>query len=351
MTRLSDIHLENFRCHERLRLHAPGADWIVLAGGNGSGKTSILEALYIAARGRSFRSSSLVDTIRHGSSSALAFLKACNARNHALGVEIQKRRRLSRLDGAAADLTTIAQAIPLEYLGGDAVRLLQASPADRRRFMDWTLFHVEPGFLPVWRQWYRAHRQRNALLKSGAPAKALAPWTEAAAEYGDQVTRFRAQLIVSLEAEFASVVSGHIKSPKLIFRQGWRGDNLWEAFRESATREIQQGRAVVGPQHDDWGLEMAARTGAELSRGQAKLASLFLYRCQAALMLDAGRRPVYLMDDIAADLDRSALSAALELWKDTGVQIWATMLMEDLAQPLPGEAVRFHVEHGGVSRC
>ncbi len=349
MTCLSDLHLENFRCHERLQLQAYGADWVVLAGGNGSGKTSILEAIYIATRGRSFRSSSLADVIRHENSSALALLKATNTRNHILGMEIQNRRRLSRLDGAATDLTAIAQAIPVEYLGGDTVRLIQASPADRRRFMDWTLFHVEPGFLPVWRQWYRAHRQRNALLKTGAPARVLAPWTEAVAEYGDQVTQFRGQLITSLQAMVTSMESPLINNPQLAFHQGWRGASLREAFIESSNREIQQGRAVVGPQHDDWELEVQGGKGGELSRGQAKLISLFLYRCQAALMLKAERRPVYLMDDLAADLDSSALSAALALWQDAGVQIWATMLIENLGQPLPGKVARFHVEHGRAS--
>lgn len=350
MTRLTEIRLEEFRCHERMRLHVPEADWVVLAGANGSGKTSILEAIYIAGRGRSFRSSSLADTIRHGHSRALALLKASNARNHVLGIEIQNRRRLSRLDGAAADLTAIAQAIPVEYLGGDTVRLLQASPADRRRFMDWTLFHVEPGFLPIWRQWYRAHRQRNALLKMGASAKALGPWTEAAAEYGEQVSRFRAQLVSALEAVFASIGCVRVKNPKLTFRQGWRGASLREALLESGNRENQQGRAVVGPQHDDWTLDVHDGIGAELSRGQAKLASLYLYRCQASLMLKAQRRPVYLMDDLAADLDGAALSAALELWKGAGTQIWTTMLLEGLHQPLPGEVVRFHVEHSKASK-
>lgn len=346
MTRLSGIQLENFRCHKRLRFETAAADWVVLAGSNGSGKTSILEAIYTAARGRSFRSANLGDIIRHGESSARALLKASNTRNHLLGMEIQKRRRLARLDGQSADLTAIAHAMPVEYLGGDTVRLLQASPADRRRFMDWTLFHVEPGFLPIWRRWYRAHRQRNALLKSGAPIRSLTPWTEAVAEQGEQVTRLRARLCADLQAVFAAMDCVQIDNPRLTFRPGWRGDSLREAFHESGNREIQQGRAVVGPQHDDWSLDVSGIAGNELSRGQAKLASLFLYRCQAALMRKAERRSVYLMDDLAADLDRSALSAALALWEDAETQIWVTMLAEHVDWPLPGRQTRFHVEHG-----
>ncbi len=349
MTRLTDVRLERFRCHERLELQETGTDWVVLAGGNGSGKTSILEALYTAARGRSFRSTSLAEVIQYDHQSAVALINAVNTRNHILGIEIQNRRRVARLDGAPADLTAIAQAIPVEYLGGDTMRLLQAAPADRRRFMDWTLFHVEPGFLSAWRQWYRSHRQRNALLKAGASGGALAPWTAAAAEYGEQVSRFRSQLVDELQSALLSLDCRFVADPRLVFRQGWRGPTLREAFRESASRETQQGRAVVGPQYDDWTLEMAGRSGSELSRGQAKLASLLLYRCQASLMRNGKRWPVYLMDDLAADLDRGALNQALGLWGDAGMQVWVTMLEEDAGLPLPGTFRRFHVEHGGVS--
>ena len=214
--------------------------------------------------------------------------------------------------------------------------------------MDWTLFHVEPGFLPVWRQWYRSHRQRNALLKAGTSNRALAPWTAAAAEYGEQVSRFRSRLVDDLQSAVSSLHCRSVADPRVVFRQGWRGTSLQGAFIESASRETQQGRAVVGPQYDDWTLEVAGRNGNELSRGQAKLASLLLYRCQALLMRCGKRSPVYLMDDLAADLDREALNEALGLWGDAGMQVWVTMLKEDAGLPLPGVASRFHVEHGGV---
>jgi len=349
VTRLTEIRLENIRCHPELGTALEPCDWVVLAGANGSGKTSIMEGIYCAARGRSFRSAASAEAIRQGTDLARILLRAQAETPHVLGMSLQARQRMVHLDGAPADLTTIAQAVPVEYLGGDSVRLVQGTPAIRRRFMDWALFHVEPQFLFLWRHWYRAHRQRNALLKARASSTELAPWTDAVVSYGEAVSRLRAGLVKRLEERFSAMDRPPVlRSLDVQFRRGWREASLREALRQSAAREGQAGRAVVGPQYDDWLLAGDGATASGLSRGQAKLASLMLYRCQAAIMREAGRSPVLLIDDIAADLDSGALEAALRLWADSGLQIWLSMLEEDIGLELPGTALRFHVKPGAL---
>lgn len=350
MSRLHEIELEHFRCHSALRLADVETDWVVLGGDNGSGKSSLLEAIYIATRGRSFRTNTHSEVIEHQKIQAHVLIRATGARPHVLGTVIGNRGRDVHLDGGATDLTAIAEAIPVEYLGGDSVQLASASPGEHRRFMDWALFHVEPRFLSSWRNWYRAHRQRNALLKRNASERALAPWTEAVALHGRDVTAYRQQFINRLQDILEKTRCGRIGGGRIEFRPGWRGEDLREALRDSAPRETQQGRAVVGPQQDDWTLEIAGQPARELSRGQVKLASALLYRCQAAVMQSVGRNPIYLMDDLAADLDPQALAAVIELWSDAGLQIWVTMLSDALGLALPGTAARFHVEHGRARR-
>lgn len=348
MTTLRQVTVENFRCHPRLEVDVSGLDWVVLAGGNGSGKTSMLEAIYAAARGRSFRSPALGDAIRRGDSFARVLLRGESDRAQVLGMEIRLRRRIAHLDGAATDLAAIAHAFPVEYLGGDSIRLVQASPAERRRFMDWTLFHVEPRFLGAWRQWYRAHRQRNALLKARAPSSTLASWTDAVVEHGEAVSAYRQRLVEGLQQALGDTPCDLLPELRLSFERGWRGDDLHQALQETVSRETQAGRAVIGPQLDDWSLQAGESSAAGLSRGQAKLCSMVLYRCQARLMSGVGRHPVYLVDDVAADLDPTALRVALGLWKDAGLQLWVTMLEEEIGRPLFGRVGRFHVEHGGL---
>lgn len=347
MSRLIDISLENIRCLPALEIATDNCDWVVLAGANGSGKTSIMEAIYCAARGRSFRSTSLAEVIRAGETTARVLLHSKNSRNHVLGMELQARQRAVHLDGVVANLTAIAQAVPVEYLGGETVRLVQSTPATRRRFMDWTLFHVEPRFLSVWRYWYRAHRQRNALLKARATDAALAPWTEAVILYGEEISRLRSHLIKCLDSKWVELERPlFLRGQRVRFRRGWREASLREALQQSAGRETQMGRSVVGPQHDDWELEGGGLPASSLSRGQAKLASLMIYRCQAALMQIAERHSVLLVDDIAADLDLPALRATLALWVSAGLQIWLSVGEEDIGVELPGKTKRFHVKQG-----
>jgi len=349
MTRLTEIRLENIRCHPEAGALLDACDWVVLAGANGSGKTSIMEGIYCAARGRSFRSAAIAEAIRNGTDVARVLLRAQAETSHVLGMALQARQRAVHLDGAPTDLTAIAQAVPVEYLGGDTVRLVQGAPAGRRRFMDWALFHVEPRFLPVWRQWYRAHRQRNALLKSRATGAELAPWTEAVISYGEVVSALRARLVERLDERFSAMERpAALRALGVQFRRGWRDASLREALQQSAGREAQAGRAVVGPQHDDWILEGNGPTASGLSRGQAKLASLMLFRCQAELMREASRYPILLIDDIAADLDPGALDAALQLWAGSGLQIWLSVLEEDIGLELPGDTMRFHVKPGAL---
>lgn len=349
MTRLTEVNLENIRCHPTLVVAPGDSDWVILAGANGSGKTSVLEGIYCATRGRSFRSTSLAETIRTGANKARILLRTRNESNHVLGMELQARQRVVHLDGVAADQPAIAKAVPVEYLGGDTIQLVQGPPAARRRFMDWALFHVKPRFLMVWRFWYRAHRQRNALLKAHASSTALAPWTEAVISYGEELSRLREHLIEQLNLQLITIErSFPLHGIRLQFRRGWREATLREALQQNRGREAQAGRAVVGPQHDDWILERDAKLVSGLSRGQAKLVSLILYRCRAGLMQAVARHPVLLMDDIVADLDPKALRVALGLWRSAGLQIWLAVLEENIGLDLPGKIVRFHVEQGSL---
>ncbi len=105
-----------------------------------------------------------------------------------------------RLEGLnAPNLAEVAAALPVEYIIGEAQRLVLGAPRDRRQFRDWVLFHVEPWFLNVWRRWRRAHRQRNALLRDTSLGE-IEFWTAAVAEWGEALTRLRSDFVKKIDA-------------------------------------------------------------------------------------------------------------------------------------------------------
>jgi len=168
-------------------------------------------------------------------------------------------------------------------------------------------------------------------------------------EYGEQLSGLRERLVGQMNAALQAVaVDGPLGVPVLGFRRGWRNGELSDALARSASREIAAGRAVVGPQLDDWVLEVGGLGTRQLSRGQAKLTSLVVYRAQSVLLEAAGRKGVLLVDDLAADLDDNALRAALGVLDGAGQQVWICMLGGEARIPLPGTASRFHVEPNRV---
>lgn len=348
MSGLKALRVENWRCHPALEMAPDEAEWVVLAGDNGAGKTSLMEAVFAAARGRSFRTAALADVISAGETVSRSIVRTGGALAHLLGLEVRQGGYEAHLDRErAAGLAAIARAVPVEYISGDAQDLISGAPSGRRRFLDWALFHVEPSFPHAWRGWSRAHRQRNSLLRRGASAATLAPWTAAVVKHGERLSALREKAVEGVNAVLAGLdVPGRLGAPTLLFKRGWKEERLDLALARVARREMASGRAVVGPQQDDWAVRVGPLDSRQLSRGQAKLTSLVLHRAQNALLAAADRRAVLLVDDLAADLDREAVSVALQVLAGAGAQTWICVLGEDSVLEVPGEAKRFHVKPG-----
>lgn len=350
MPGLERLELTDFRCHPEIHLNVSGTPWVMIRGRNGAGKTSLLEAIYAAARGRSFRTRALPPLIRAGTDEARVLIITAGAQVHRLGVAFHRTAREVHLDDKSMpSLTRVASEIPVEYLGGELYRLIEGTPGTRRRFLDWGLFHVEPRFLSTWRGWFKAHQHRNNLLRHGRGKPLdLAPWTEIVAQYGEMLSAFRASLIEQLDDSLRSFSQVARGAPDigLSFRRGWRGGSLTEALRASARPELQAGRAIVGPQCDDWQITLAGREGESLSRGQAKLACILLIRARASLMEQAGRTALLLVDDLMADFDAPTARLALGLLDQGHSQIWLSVLEGEAKIPLDGKVQGFHVEPG-----
>lgn len=356
--RFQSLRALNLRCHAEVSLEpAPGLN--LLLGPNGAGKTSVLEAAHLLAHGRSFRGRVRDGLIRQGAEALEVFATwqaPGDARERRAGLRHRGTDWEARLDGATPPhLGALCAELAVVSLEPGSHALVSGGADERRRYLDWGLFHVEPGFLDAWRQHARALRQRNQLLKTGAGDDDLAPWDAAVAEHGEHITRQRERYLDTLRPHLQHTLAelgGQAVPERLILRPGWRREqlSLVDALLLSRDRDRRAGHSTVGAHRADVGLEIPGLPGREaLSRGQAKLLALGLLLAQARLHAERrGGWPVLVLDDPASELD-AAHQAALLNWLAT---IPAQCLVTGVARPetaLPWEAV-FHVEPNRVRR-
>src|SRR3954466_5983456 len=193
---LAELRIQNLRCIESASLEfAPGFNLIV--GPNGAGKTSVLEAIFLLGRGRSFRTRSSERLIRHGMPELTVFGRTHGALPHTAGIEIGRDGTRARIDGEAAEsLLALSGFLPIQSIDPDIHKLIDQGPERRRRWLDWLVFHVEPTFAGNWARYSRALKQRNAALRiSGSDIDA---WDLELIRSGEDMTWARRRVLERL---------------------------------------------------------------------------------------------------------------------------------------------------------
>jgi DNA replication and repair protein RecF len=359
VTRLDIAGLRRFR---QARLD-PGPGLNLLIGDNGAGKTSVLEALHLMAYGRSFRGRVRDGLVGASAESVEVFVEwetpgpDGHTRRRRAGLRHSGQSWEGRLDGAPVDsLGELCSALAVVTFEPGSHVLVSGSGEPRRRQLDWGLFHVEPGFLPLWRRYGRALRQRNALLKARSGDGQLESWEHELAQAGEPLGRYRQQYLEALLPHLQALVAGLLPAAggvRLGYQPGWREHEmpLADALLLARDRDLATGHTSVGPHRGDWRIEYEALPGREsLSRGQAKLTALALLLAQARYHAQArGHWPVVALDDLASELDRRHQSGLLRMLAGTGAQVLITGTEPPPALAALGLPVTtFHVEHGGV---
>jgi DNA replication and repair protein RecF len=328
------LEIGGLRCFERAEV-APGRGLNLITGGNGSGKTSVLEALHLMAYGRSFRARVRDGLVRAGAPALEVFVEwqeTVSGRLRRAGLRHNGQSWEGRLDGAPlAQLGDLCAALAVVTFEPGSHALVMGSAEPRRRFMDWGLFHVEPEFLPLWRRYARALKQRNSLLKARVRDAQLDAWEHELDNAGTSLTHYRERYLEQLQPYLQNAAEGLLPAAggsTLQILPGWRRDELplADALLLSRDRDLATGFTSVGPHRADWRIEHAGIPGREaLSRGQAKLTALAALLAQAEHQ--AGQRgewPVVALDDLASELDRRHQGLVLRRFQEYGAQVLIT---------------------------
>ena len=213
-----------FRCLEAVELTIP-SEGAVIVGDNGAGKTSILEAIYFLARGRSFRQPRSERLIQFGKEDLqLTARLLWGSKSHQVGVALSRKSGARiRIDGAdQKSLAPVGTEIAVQVLEPEIHRLVSEGPDARRSFLDYGVFHVEPGYLGAWRRYRQALIQRNAALKRHASDDQLSAWDTEMVAVAETVDGYR-RGYVNLISEPLNALAASLGLPNvaLSYRPGW----------------------------------------------------------------------------------------------------------------------------------
>jgi DNA replication and repair protein RecF len=347
---LASLKVSGLRCLNQVALDL-GPHLNLIHGANGSGKTSLLESIFLLGRGRSFRTRHTDQLISRGASHLQLFGQTVDP-VHRIGFEYRRDESYTaRLDGSdVRSLAELPGAFFVEVIDPEVHRLVEGAPGERRRWLDWGVFHVEHSFLDHWVRFSRALRQRNAALKQGADAR---PWDAELALQGEQVARQRSLWFESVKPYLYETIHRLCGlDVEATYYRGWSAEkSLAEALGEGVERDRARGSTLTGPQRADIHLRVGGKAAKEsLSRGQQKLvAAAMVLALLLRLRESQTVPPTLLLDDPAAELDTHRLTSLVQLVAELNCQLVITSLNPDLQIFGQPETV-FHVEQGAVQR-
>ncbi len=324
----------------------------LIVGPNASGKTSLLEAVYLLGRAQSFRTvnpRALIQTGRPGLT--VSGRLQGQEREHRLGVGFEGSRRRLRIDGREVDSRAELLALmPVRIIDPGLYDLPEAAPRRRRRFLDWGVFYFDPGYLAAWRAYRRALQQRNAALKA-KDAQGATLWGKSLGKYGKIVSCSRQRYLQAFATHLRPLAEklGLGQEASLRYLPGWRvGADLDAVLREELPRDLRHGCTHSGPHRDDFQIVIEGHDVRQrLSRGQMKLLVHALILIQGRLLERPG---ILLIDDLASELDQQNQALLSELIVQTQEQIFITATRPAALTALTSHPHRmFHVEHGRIS--
>ncbi len=355
---LSHLTLSNFRNISVATLN-PVKGINLILGENGSGKTSVLEAIHLLAMGRSFRSRHLKNIIQLEHSQFTIFARSSEMTPVGLLYEQHSGLQIRLNNAPLKKLSDLAVNTPLQFISANCHQFFELGPKFRRRMIDWGVFHVEHRFNYHWQTYKKALLQKNAALKNKKNRNEIEIWDQYLIEHGKKITDYREHYLKNLVDAFVPIFTrlcpfftGHKFTVR--YSKGWNKDKtLDEAISENYERDRLMGYSRLGPHSADWMLRVNDASPEEmLSRGQQKLFYLGLCLAQITLLMSVKdvKNTILLIDDLSSELDWNHQSTVMQTLRSLPVQCFITSTNTELSTLInPDEEKVFHVEHGVIT--
>lgn len=369
MLAIREVDVRGFRnlAPQRISL---GARFNVFAGENGQGKTNLLEAIYLVATSRSFRTSTLEDCVGHGHESARVRAAILDPR---LGDDAPAREQVIAIAGSRRAVTsdgkrprtlaTYALATPVVLFEPASLVLSQGAAGERRKLLDRVAVHLAArtgggeALVHDAERYRRAHLQRKRALEGAADARTLSSFEQLMAEHGSRIIRARASAGTALAAHCISSFEGIARTPlKLEIAYAPRApadEGEFAALLASRRMaDARRGSATRGPHLDDLAITLGGHDARKVaSQGQHRAIVLALKSAELESIREARDvEPVLLLDDVSSELDAMRNAALFEMLQARQGQVLLTTTRPELIE-IRSSRHDFRVASGTVARA
>ena len=350
------LQIQRVRNLENIQI-SPGPQINIFTGKNASGKTAVLEAIFLLSRARSFRTPRIQDVIQHKQESLLVSAKIQHENAGLIKTGIKKRYGEVIIKRNGEKIKTVsnqASQLPIVLITQESQTLITGAPKQRRHWLDWAMFHVEPDYLRHWKTYIKALRQRNALLKNKIKNKDLyRGWEEAMVESSYALTKQRRRFLNGLKDALSKhLMPCNAAQINIKLSPGWPDKKGIETVLENGRNtDMNRGYTRAGIHQAD--IEFTSknkRIASIYSRGEVKQFATFLLFAQAKeIESRTGIKPIIIIDDFSAELDLDASKHLLTWLQNERFQSFLTTAEFNQADKKSYPYQRFHVKQGKIS--
>ncbi len=332
----------------------------IFYGNNGSGKTSLLEAIYLLGRTRSFRTQKRDSIITKNKKGLQIFCTTTNKSSYEqrIGLEFINNKTRINISGQPLKRSSdLIKHLPLTLITPESKNILSLGPNLRRKFLDWGVFHVEHSFLEHAIKYKRALKQRNSLLKQKNSDQQLYKfWDQELKNHALKIHSSRETYTRIFFEELLHYLNKLLNIPPISmeYTPGWPLDVEYKTMlSHTYNKDIKSGFTERGPHRADLVFKVERSLVQEkLSGGQLKLFACALYLAQCAIFAKSSEcSNNILIDDLPSELDEKHRYTLLNSLYSLKAQMFVTTTDPDI---LPLDKFKssklklFHVEHGKI---
>jgi DNA replication and repair protein RecF len=366
---IKQLHIAGVRNLRSVRLSF-SKGFNAFCGENGSGKTSLLEAIHILGTGSSFRTQHLQQVINFSSQnytvSGIVSDELFAGEEASFRVGTEKKRDITKAlfikNAEKSSIGEIARLLPILLVNSTSLEFVEGGPLGRRAFIDFGMFHVEHSFLDVCRKFKRCLMQRNADLKMASSLKQkrmqTEAWNEVFITTAEIINQARKEFVLGFSEIFNDLILGWKYYGHVFFqyKQGWEdGVTLKTALEDSFSLDAMSGCTNRGPHRGDLEIfidDVPARN--ILSRGQQKVFVCAMVLAKAIFLKKRAEiSSIFLVDDLVSELDNAAFKLVISKLAEIGGQVFITGIENEPLVKVFNEfkwgndAKLFHVEQIG----